>query len=50
MTFSCDSLYFSYDIVLHSSDFLVTGINNVLLSVVDCIFSLTFFVGSFEVC
>ena len=26
------------------------GINNAYLLVVDCIFSLTFFVGSFEVC
>ena len=39
----CDSLYFKCYIVLHSSDFSVTGINNVYLSVVYCIFSLTFF-------
>ena len=37
-------------LVLRSSDFSVTGINNVYLLIADWIFSLTFFVGSFEVC
>ena len=36
---------FSYYIVLRSSDFSVTGINNVYFSAVDWIFSLIFFVG-----
>ena len=37
-------------LVLRSSDFSVRGINNVYLLIVDWIFSLTFFVRSFEVC
>ena len=41
---------FSYYIILRYSDFLVTSINNAYLLVVDWIFSLAFFVGSFEVC
>ena len=43
-------LFFFPDyIVLPSSDFSVTGIHNVYLLVIDWIFSLTFFVWSFEV-
>ena len=45
-----DCLYFSSYIVLCSSNFSVTGVNNVYLSVVDWIFSLIFFMESFEVC
>ena len=41
---------FSYYIVLRSSNFSVTDINNVYLSDVDWIFSLISFVGIFEVC
>ena len=50
MTFILWFSLFSYYIILCSSDFLVTGINNVFLPVVDWIFSLILFVGSFEVC
>ena len=50
MVFICDSVHFSYYIVLRSFNFSVTGINNLFLLAADCIFSLTFFVGSFEIC
>ena len=41
---------FSYYIVVRFSDFLVTAINNVYLSVVDWIFLIIFFEGNFEAC
>ena len=44
-----DSLYFSI-IVLRSSNFLVTDVNDVYFSVVDWIFWLIFLVRSFDVC
>ena len=46
----CNSVYFSCYIVWRSSNFSVTGINNVHLLVVNWIFWLTFFVRGFEVC